>query len=273
MPQDSFMQTLMNIEHIGSPPKLTLKILRKAEQEGGGLNEVAKLILSEPTITAQVLKVANSARYSPVGRITSVPQAVVHLGLETVKKILFAIEIMGIFPNNFVEDGFDEKKFWRNTMAGALIMQTLSFKKHAEQAESFFLTGLLRNTGVLIIRNYFPARFEEILALCNKEQVSFARACKAVEVLDQKQTAALVCDRWNLPYEVVAPLNCYATDNPIVNDIRYALDFSEAALHQAGYEIWDKHFVPATGITAEESNSLIDKVSPMMASLCEYLAM
>jgi len=54
------------------------------------MNDVVKIILEDPTICAQILKVANSAYYYRGERINNMTSAVVHLGLENVRRILLA---------------------------------------------------------------------------------------------------------------------------------------------------------------------------------------
>jgi HD-like signal output (HDOD) protein len=196
------LATLATIEYLGTPPDLSGRLLAKIKEERSSIDDVAELVLCSPTITASLLKICNSAYYNRGTQIDSVSRAIVHLGLDTVVRFVYAMEMMGFFRGGKEIPGFQETAFWKSGLAGALLAQEIAEKEKGADIESVFLGGLLRDIGVCVIRQYFPDLFEEIWLMAGKEQSSFDEACTAVCGLDHRSIAFLLAMRWNLPEAV-----------------------------------------------------------------------
>lgn len=88
--REAFQQILFNIEHIGSPEKVSLKLLQKTSNPDYSTDDVSEIISKEPTISAQILKIANSVHFSRLEPVKTIKQAVIKLGLSNIKSILFS---------------------------------------------------------------------------------------------------------------------------------------------------------------------------------------
>jgi HD-like signal output (HDOD) protein len=193
------LATLSTIEYLGAPPALSGRLLSKIKDERSSASDIAELILCSPTITASLLKVCNSVYYNRGTPIDSVPRAIVHLGLDSVVRFVYAMEMMGFFRGGKEARGFQEAMFWKSGLAGALLAQEIAGKEQGADVESVFLGGLLRDIGVCVIRQYFPDLFEEIWLTVVKNRTSFDGACTAVCGIDHRSIAFLLAVRWNLP--------------------------------------------------------------------------
>jgi HD-like signal output (HDOD) protein len=196
------LATLSTIEFLGSPPDLSGKLLTKIKDERCSIDDVAELVMCSPTITASLLKLCNSAYYSRGTQIDSVQRAIVHLGLDSVVRFVYAMEMMGFFRGGKDVARFQETMYWKSGLAGALLAQEIAEKEKGADVESVFLGGLLRDIGVSVIRQYFPDLFEEIWALAEGNRSSFNDACMEVCGIDHRAIAFLLAVRWNLPTAV-----------------------------------------------------------------------
>jgi HD-like signal output (HDOD) protein len=235
------INTLQNMESIGALPSLSLKIFNKLNEPDFNIIDVAQLMLQDQAICAQILKIANSVYYARGNQITTISQAIAHLGTNVVKRILFAIELMGIYPNNMPEARFNEDEFWRHTMAGAILAQEIAYHSAAGNSENFYLPALLRNLGILIIRQFFPDLFRDICEYAQAKSVSFIKAEKQVLRLEHGEIAYLVAVRWGLPKEI---LYSYKKDFSSIGYYRSIIEIiqtSDAILAEKKYGVWDAH--------------------------------
>jgi HD-like signal output (HDOD) protein len=233
------LQTLENMESIGALPSISLRIFRKLDEPDFCINDITHLIMQDPAICAQILKVANSAYYSRGNQITTISQAVTHLGTNIIKKILFAIEIMGLYPNSLPIAEFDESEFWRHTLAGAILVQEIANRNRHASAESFYLAALLRNLGILVMRQFFPDKFRDICEFVRKRKLSFMEAEDFLIGIDHRDIAYLVAVRWGLPNEI---LYSYLRDLNHVGEMKTVneiIQIAEALLCREKYGQWD----------------------------------
>ena len=86
-------------------PRITGEVLAKCSDPNCVAKEVAKAIESDPTLTAHVLRVANSAAYAPEQPVTSLELGIMRLGLDTVKDITVTVAMRGrLFKGNDMKE-------------------------------------------------------------------------------------------------------------------------------------------------------------------------
>jgi two-component system cell cycle response regulator len=231
------------------------------------MNDVVKIILEEPTVCAQILKVANSAYYYRGERINNMTGAVVHLGLENVRRILLAIELIGVFKANSVLTFFNEINFWKHSVAGALLASELSSTAAKNDTESAYLCGLLRNVGVLAIRQFLPKEFYQIYEMIGKKNVPFKNASKETIGIDHREITHLLCMRWNLPDKIIrvlSELEKNEEERETVSDVTSAIDLADAILSIKGINEWDPFYKP---VCAVEDEVIMEKADKTMAQV------
>jgi HD-like signal output (HDOD) protein len=258
------IQILQNIEHIGTSPRITTNLLKFVNRDDMDLNKIARLIMEEPTICAQVLKTANSAYFYRGRRINGIVNAVVHLGLDNIKKIVFAVEIIGIF-NAFMENtDFNESDFWKHSLAGAMLAAEIGLRSGDRDTETLYCAGLLRNIGVLAVRQFLPAEFEATMKKAAEQRISFKRACKETIGMHHREIAYLICTRWDLPDIVnrtISDADRDSSGKEIIKKNKSVIDMADAILAEKSYALWDKYYEPTAPVNVDLMNSLYPVIS------------
>ncbi len=78
------------ISKLSMSPQDALKVLRATADERTGAADLVRLLRSQPTFSAEVIRHANSSAYSFAGRIKTLDQAVPLLGIETIRTLALA---------------------------------------------------------------------------------------------------------------------------------------------------------------------------------------
>ena len=238
------MHAITNMEHIGTPPELAFRLFAIAKRETSSIEQIAQEILKNPTVSAALLKLSNSAYYSRGMPIENVHQAIVHLGIKTVINLIIAVEMIGTFENREDRSSFDINQYWKRSLALALLAQEIALIERREDTESAFLSGLLFDIGVLVLRQYFPDAFAEICELMSGKKCCFAEACGTIGYLDHHQIGRLIAMRWNLPKKILyvfAGPSESLLDYVEVTANRNTVLFSDYQLTLNGIYAWDAH--------------------------------
>jgi HD-like signal output (HDOD) protein len=198
----------------------------------------------------------------------------VHLGLETVRKILFAIEIIGIFKANSVMTFFNEVNFWKHSVAGALLAAEIIKASKSDDKEIAYLCGLFRNIGVLVIRQFLPKEFHQIHELIGKKSMPFGMASKETVGIDHREITYLLCMRWNLPDKIIAAMSELENKEPGKEpflDTAIAVNCADAVLAAKGINEWDPFYRPVCGVDDEEAMKKAEEVIAQVEKMQQQL--
>ena len=140
------------VKHHALPimPEVAARLLKSFDEDGVGLGHIAALIEKDGALSAKVLRLANTAHYSPSHQIASVIDAAHALGLETLRNLAMAACLSGAFPQ---VPGLDRATFWRHSVATANYARILTrmLGADAATADTAYLAGLMLRTGQLLM--------------------------------------------------------------------------------------------------------------------------
>jgi HD-like signal output (HDOD) protein len=138
---------------IPSLPEAVNRILSELLKEEPDLRRVNQLLSGEVGLTVRILRLVNSARYSPGGqRIATVEAATAMLGLKATRQLVQAAAVGGAFKG---VPGVDMTEFWRHSLDVAKIAQSLAEEFRLDKGIAF-TAGLLHGTGDLVLKMAMP---------------------------------------------------------------------------------------------------------------------
>jgi HD-like signal output (HDOD) protein len=138
-------------------PAIALKVRRAADDPDINLNAMADVISQDPSLSARMIKISNSAYLGRTVKVTSAQQAVTRIGLRQIKNISTALAMEQLFvsKNEIVKQYMtriwaDTIEIVANSMA-ALQVHTKQTKNRTLNLDSMMLAALVHNIGVLPI--------------------------------------------------------------------------------------------------------------------------
>lgn len=146
---------LRTMESLPSNPSVAMRVLWVADDPRASASELANTLELDPALTAKVLRIANSAYYSPAARATNVPRAVVTIGFATVQA-LAAAAVTGLDDAAQLPDGF-----WAHSaqVAHATGLVARHFGVGSNDA---FAAGLLHDLGEGVMCRIAPEVWAEV---------------------------------------------------------------------------------------------------------------
>jgi HD-like signal output (HDOD) protein len=132
-------------------PQVTTRLLGVLRDEDtADLNEAGGMIENEPALAASVLRMANSASFGGLRRLSDLSEAISRLGLRQVGTLVTACSTRGNFESDDPESKRILQTLWDHAVAVALATRRLAAESGGDPAEAF-LAGLLHDTGKLLV--------------------------------------------------------------------------------------------------------------------------
>jgi HD-like signal output (HDOD) protein len=138
-------------------PAIALKVRRAADDPNVNLNKMAEVVRQDPSLSARMIKISNSAYLGRTIKVTSTQQAITRIGLRQMKSIVTALAMEQLFvsKNGIVKQYMSQ--IWADTIEvvanslAVLQIYTNRTKNRTLNMESMMLAALVHNIGVLPI--------------------------------------------------------------------------------------------------------------------------
>jgi HD-like signal output (HDOD) protein len=177
------------------------ELIRSMNSESVSVSEVRDIIARDPALTANLLRLANSAQFGLPRGVGTLDDAITMVGMARVRALSLTACMAGAFP---AMPGLDRKAFWASSMACAGYAQWLA--KHLEiDPQMAWLTGMMLRLGELLIAQAEPKTLKAIEQLPYAPGERWQREKKLVGFSEGHITAELA-RRWNFPMQIVQAL-------------------------------------------------------------------
>lgn len=186
-------------------------LLAALNRDDAGLREITEFIRQDPALTVKVLRAANSAFYAGPVPITSVREALLRLGLKTVRRLTMVMSLYSTVPVGGNRLGRED--FWLHSLGVAQAAEIIGRRSElgAEDSdlETLFLTGLLHDVGLLILAIRYPKEYDAAVIVAGRDGLAFHAAEMAVYGCDHGELGAILARHWGLPDAIVGPIGAH----------------------------------------------------------------
>ena len=192
---------LEKVEDLPSFNSVVLEFVQLARQEFFSAQDFERVICKDQALVARLLKVANCGLYGRSRTINSIPEAIVLIGLDNLKRIVYAVSSQGMMCNELTHYGYHaDQGFWIHSMAVGQAAKILSecCPECGVRGEESFVSGLLHDVAKLILDGFLGERPHHKVSL-EMERSSVG--------LDHCELAGLILKQWNIPPSISGPVS------------------------------------------------------------------
>ncbi len=184
-------------------PDTAFRALRMLENENINFQDLAKVIRYDATITANFLKLVNSAYFGLRRKIESLPQAFALLGLNQIRFFLIAA-CAGQYLNKPLR-GYNLSPYevWLHSLGCGVFAELICEKVKVSQPDHSFTAALLHDIGKIVLDMFVGGELEVIKELVREEKLSFMEAEIMVLGTDHAIVGAELLRRWGFPQEII----------------------------------------------------------------------
>jgi len=193
-----------NINNLPPFPENILRIQKLIDNPDSDIPIIARHIAMDPALTADLLKIVNSAQYMLSKKVDNITDAVKMIGIKGIKNLLFTYGTQKVLG----DDTADKKTLWEHSYRTAFYAYNLAknFKKDSGLLDDVYVGGILHDMGKIIFSDVHPNLLNKIKGYCLKKNVAshtFEDICAG---LNHAEIGALVAEKWNFPEKLVAAI-------------------------------------------------------------------
>ena len=161
------------------------------------IDQVVGLIIKDQALTSQILRLANSAFFSGLAKVTTITEAVVRLGAREISSVAMLASQQNSY-NSFTvpELKTHSQLLWRHAIGCAIgsrwLCEKTGYKQFAQEA---FIAGLLHDIGSLLVLKVL-----EGILLADPEGKGISRELTTeIMVAMHADSGYQLLQKWNLP--------------------------------------------------------------------------
>jgi putative nucleotidyltransferase with HDIG domain len=183
------------VQDLPSLPAVVMDLLNSIEQEDVDISVLARKVAYDQALTAKTLRLANASSFGLQVKVTTIQQAITFLGFQTTRNLIMAAAITGCFPAGRCP-GFDDKAFWRHSVATAVCARALARRLRFNQ-DYAFTAGLLHDIGRLVLVTAYPDAYRTVIGMRASQPGGWVQAERAVLGVDHVDAGVALAERWN----------------------------------------------------------------------------
>jgi len=180
-------------------PGIIARLGSLADNDKVSSQEMARVISADQVLSAKVLRLVNSAFYGFPGRVSTVSNALILLGVNVVKSLAITGSIFEIMEKNVVG-------LWEHSMGVAVAANTISKALKLPDAEETATAALLHDIGKVIVKIKLKQDFSQLSALVDSKGYTMQEAEQDLLETDHAEIGGWLARSWLLPEKLIEPV-------------------------------------------------------------------
>jgi putative nucleotidyltransferase with HDIG domain len=182
-------------------PENVIAIQKLINDPKAELANIARQISMDPALTADLLKIVNSAQFMLIKKVDSISEAVKMVGMRGIKNLLYSYGTQKILG----EDTADKKILWEHSYKTAFYAYNLvkNFKKDNNLLDDVYVCGILHDMGKIIFSSVHPALLSRIKSFCAERGLPASTFEDLSAGMNHAEIGAKVAEKWNFPRQLV----------------------------------------------------------------------
>ena len=217
--EKQLLESVLESPRLPSIPAVALKIIDLVQQDEVNMDQIAETICQDPALSSKILKTVNSSFYGQPKTISTVNQALIVLGLNSVKTLALGFSLVGGLADAGAE-GFDHVAYWKRSLFSATAAKQICNHMAIVQAEEVFIASLLQDVGMLALSQVMGTRYAHLLG----QTAGDHRALVALEQEalggNHAEVGAALVESWGLPPVLAEPIRYHESPDAAPEPIK-----------------------------------------------------
>ncbi len=195
---------IAQIESMPTLPTVALRVMEVTANPGSSANDLMEIIGPDVSLTAKILKIANSPFYGLTREISSLQHAVTVLGFKEIRNMVISTVAFESFKNIKHDNKFDINKFWRHSFCCGLAAKIIAVDLKSSSNE-LFVAGLIHDIGKLVMYIAFPVEFLKLVDMMSPLKLKYTafEAEKSVFEIIHDEVGMKLLKKWLFPENLI----------------------------------------------------------------------
>ena len=207
---------ITQIRSLPSLPSLYNELLGELRKDEPSLDRVGEIVARDLGMSSKMLHLINSAFFGLPREVTTPGEAVMFLGVETIKALALSLQVFSQFKTVSV---LSAEVLWNHSWTTGVMAKRIATDCGAPKmvVDQSFIAGLMHDVGKLVLESSVHPQFQRALALASEKEVPLWQAECEIFGASHAEVGAYLLGRWALPRAVVEALAFHHRPNDCVS--------------------------------------------------------
>ena len=164
-----------------------------------------EVIESDESLSARVLKIANSVFFDRGKPTSTIEESVNVIGINELRCLLSSTTLSELFPTS----NRTRWHLWVNDVSTALIARSIAQRVLPSKAEAAFLGGLLHDIGKLLLLQRQSGEYMKIMETVKNSGTDFCSAEEQIFPFDHAEVGHLIGEKWSFSPDLIAVISSH----------------------------------------------------------------
>ncbi len=202
MKQSKKREIISKMKSFPSMSGIAAKVLKLLDDPSSGADQVEALLKQDPSLTANLLKLTNSAYFGIPSKVGSVRHAIAMLGWKRLSKLVITACVGAITDRKIPGYDLPSGVLWQHSVAVSVTAEGLMRELKIAESDEIFTAALLHDLGKLILGGFVEKELREIEKVAARG-IPFQMAEQEVLGTDHAEIGALMLETWSFPPKLV----------------------------------------------------------------------
>lgn len=202
MKEDKIKRIMAQVKAFPGMPETAAKLIKMLEDSDSTAAQIEEVLRYDAGLTANILKLTNSAYFGIPLKVSSVKQAIVILGWKRLLQLVMTLCMSTVMKKSVAGYDLPQGELWRHSIAVSVAAEAVVRALKIPQAEEVFTAALLHDVGKLVLGGFVKDDIEQIDAMVAKG-IPFEVAEYIVIGTDHAKIGARILKKWGFPADLV----------------------------------------------------------------------
>jgi len=219
VPNQSLLEKIARIEYLPVLPDVYNRITAELAKGEPSPKEIGDIVARDVGMSANILKLINSAYFGLPRHIAAPQQAVIVLGVNVIRSVILSLHIFKSFENR-IRPSFSLPMLWGHSMRVAAIAKSIAAQERLPKDESdhAYISALLHDVGKLLLDAHCQEECNRVYEVVQAENRRVAEVEAELLGLTHAEVGAYLLGLWGLPRNVVMAVARHHATTPQQDD-------------------------------------------------------
>lgn len=193
---------LRDVERLEPLPANAARVLRLLDDPEVNIRRLAEALTRDPALTAEVLRVANSAVYGYGPAWRSFSEVMMRLGLRRIRTLVLGAAAGRLLARPLSGYGLGREALWQHALSTAQSARYLANVIHFPESEAAYMAGLLHDIGKVVLDRYMLEEGWRVAEVIFTGDLRHWQAEQQLFGMDHAAVGGMMARKWQFPSEL-----------------------------------------------------------------------
>ncbi|MHC1726767.1 MAG: HDOD domain-containing protein [Syntrophobacteraceae bacterium] len=252
-------------------PHIATQVMEKLSNPNSTPRDIHDLITKDQGLAAHVLKVANSPYYGASRSISSLKDAVLFMGFDSIRSLITTAVLKGMFSAL----SLSEQLLWEHAIGCGVAAKQIGDAIGFQATEEAYLAGLMHDVGKAALFLRAPSQMREIMQeVYNNQSANFADLEQQKLGFDHAEVGQIMADEWRFSIDIEDAIAHHHRPDQAKSsgELSYIVSLANLLCHKLeigptrrpNLDLFESESAKALDLSPDSLSTIIEKVSGML---------